>query len=56
MERADAGTTARSSVIKLLDLQPGAEALDLAVEAGELASVTLVSPMGYSVLEATPTP
>jgi beta-galactosidase len=55
-ERAAAGAAAKSGVIKLPDLQPGAGLLDLLVEAGGLAGVTLVSPTGYSVLEATPTP
>lgn len=56
VEHAAEGATPRTGVIELPEVRPGAEVLELVVDARALAGATLISPTGYSVLEATPTP
>jgi len=53
-ERKGEGGEARRGVIALPEVRPGGEVQEFSVQANSLESVTLVSPTGYSVLEAHP--
>ncbi len=55
-ELAPAGVEPRGGELPLPELRPGAETLELTVPSRGLAGVTLISPTGYGVLEASSVP